>query len=142
MGAARGLDEGIIGTTVVQPSFVSDFGLHDKSLDAEARANRLSNITSMVQLGSIGGALIAFWVNDRIGRIRATQELCLVWMVGTMIYLYVNLLIFLSTQRYIASKLILIPQNICRPSGATLRRSTDNGLWHWPNRCRCPDLPR
>lgn len=89
MGAARGLDEGIIGTTVAQPSFISDFGLHDKSLDALARANRLSNIASMVQLGSIGGALIAFWVNDKVGRIRATQELCIVWIVGTIIYLSV-----------------------------------------------------
>lgn len=94
LGAARGLDEGIIGTTVKQPSFVAEFGLKSKSLDATAQANRLSNITSMVQLGSIGGALVAFWINDKLGRLWATRELCIVWIIGTIIFLSVSSISF------------------------------------------------
>lgn len=87
MGAARGLDEGIIGTTLKQDSFVAEFGLDDPNRSADYLAQRESNITSTVQLGSIGGALIAFFLCDKLGRVRATQELCLVWMVGNIIVL-------------------------------------------------------
>lgn len=42
---------------------------------------------AMVQLGSIGGALFAFLVADRIGRIWATRVLCTLWMVGIAIFM-------------------------------------------------------
>ncbi|KAK4507766.1 hypothetical protein PRZ48_001501 [Zasmidium cellare] len=87
MGAARGLDEGLIGTSASQKSFINLFGLKDPSLSENEQADLLSNITSMVQLGSIGGALIAFFITDRIGRLWATRELCLVWVVGIAIFL-------------------------------------------------------
>lgn len=104
MGAARGLDEGqlllarfssyqlltppgLVGTTASLPSFKNEFGLKEGVLSPEARANRLSNITSMVQLGSILGALIGFYVTDKIGRLWATRELALVWVTGIAIYL-------------------------------------------------------
>jgi len=87
MGAARGLDEGLIGTSASQKSFISLFGLKDPSLTEQQQAQLLSNITSMVQLGSIGGALFAFFVTDRIGRLWATRQLCLVWVVGIAIFL-------------------------------------------------------
>ena len=87
MGAARGLDEGLIGTTTEQVSFIHAFKLNDPSMSESAKANRLSNITSMVQLGSILGALIAFGLTDKIGRLWATRELCLVWVLGISIFL-------------------------------------------------------
>ncbi|KAI4753149.1 MFS quinate transporter [Aureobasidium sp. EXF-3400] len=87
LGTARGLDEGLIGTTTSQKSFVTQFGLKNKNLTANEQANLLSNITSMVQLGSIFGALFAFSITDRIGRLWAVRELCLVWVAGISIFL-------------------------------------------------------
>lgn len=85
--AARGLDEGLIGTTAEQNSFIDLFGLEDDSLSESQQANLLSNITSMVQLGSIGGALIAFYITDKIGRLWATRQLCVLWLLGVAIFL-------------------------------------------------------
>ncbi|KAI4718630.1 MFS quinate transporter [Aureobasidium sp. EXF-10727] len=87
LGTARGLDEGLIGTTASQKSFSKQFGLKNPHLTANEQANLLSNITSMVQLGSIFGALFAFPITDRIGRIWAVRELCLVWVAGISIFL-------------------------------------------------------
>lgn len=87
LGTARGLDEGLIGTTTSQKSFVTQFGLKNKDLTANEQANLLSNITSMVQLGSIFGALFAFPITDKIGRLWAVRELCLVWVAGISIFL-------------------------------------------------------
>lgn len=41
----------------------------------------------MVQLGSIGGALIAFYITDKIGRLWATRQLCVLWVLGLAIFL-------------------------------------------------------
>ncbi|KAK4643138.1 hypothetical protein QC761_409860 [Podospora bellae-mahoneyi] len=41
----------------------------------------------MVQLGSVGGALIAFLICDRIGRTWATRQLCLLWVLGIVIFM-------------------------------------------------------
>ena len=87
MGAARGIDEGLIGTTAELYPFKKKFGLEDDSLSEHDQAELLSNITSMVQMGSILGALIAFVVTDRIGRLWATRQLCLIWVVGIAIFL-------------------------------------------------------
>lgn len=87
MGAARGIDEGLIGTTSELKPFIKKFGLEDPSKSEHAKAELLSNITSMVQMGSILGALIAFIVTDRIGRIWATRQLCLLWVIGIAIFL-------------------------------------------------------
>ncbi|KAI7216126.1 MFS quinate transporter [Hortaea werneckii] len=88
MGAARGLDEGLIGTSAEQEPFKELFGLkEDGPLTEKERADRLSNITSMVQMGSILGAIIAFAVVDKIGRLWATRVLCLLWIGGIAIFL-------------------------------------------------------
>lgn len=87
MGAARGLDEGLIGTTTTLTPFVKHFGLKDPKLSKHQQADLLSNITSMVQLGSILGALAAFYVTDKVGRLWATRQLCLIWIIGICIYL-------------------------------------------------------
>ena len=87
MGAARGLDEGLIGTTASQKSFIAKFGLKNPDMSKVEQANLLSNITSMVQLGSILGALVAFFITDRIGRLWAVRELCIIWVAGISIFL-------------------------------------------------------
>jgi MFS family permease len=87
MGAARGIDEGLIGTTAELTPFKKKFGLADPHKSKHDRAELLSNITSMVQLGSILGALVAFFITDKIGRLWATRQLCLIWVVGISIFL-------------------------------------------------------
>lgn len=87
MGAARGIDEGLIGTSAELTPFKKTFGLSDPTKSAHEKAELLSNITSMVQMGSILGALIAFIITDKIGRIWATRQLCLIWVVGISIFL-------------------------------------------------------
>ncbi|KAI8932705.1 hypothetical protein NX059_010197 [Plenodomus lindquistii] len=87
MGAARGIDEGLIGTTSELEPFRNKFGLNDPGKSEHEVAELLSNITSMVQMGSILGALIAFFITDRIGRLWATRQLCLVWIAGITIFL-------------------------------------------------------
>lgn len=88
MGAARGLDEGLIGTSSSLPSFQALFRLGDDSpLSETQKADLLGNIASMVQLGSVAGALIAFAITDKIGRLWATRQLCCLWVVGIAIFL-------------------------------------------------------
>jgi MFS family permease len=87
MGAARGIDEGLIGTTAELEPFRRKFGLDDPSKSDHEQAELLSNITSMVQMGSILGALIAFFLTDKIGRLWATRQLCLLWVLGITIFL-------------------------------------------------------
>ncbi|OGE48674.1 hypothetical protein PENARI_c026G03437 [Penicillium arizonense] len=82
---SRGLDEGIISTTVAQKSFIREFDIRASYLDSSQQANRLSNITSMVHIGSIPGALIAFFLCERIGLLWSMRQLCLLWMTGVII---------------------------------------------------------
>ena len=86
MGAARGLDEGLIGTSSSLDSFQHLFGLDDPNVSEAAAANKLGNITAMVQIGSVAGAIIAFVLTDKLGRLWATRQLCLVWMIGIAIF--------------------------------------------------------
>ena len=85
MGAARGIDECLIGTTAELEPFIKKFGLEDGS--KHEQAEKLSNITSMVQMGSILGALVAFFITDKIGRLWATRLLCSIWVLGITIFL-------------------------------------------------------
>ncbi|EEH35687.1 arabinose-proton symporter [Paracoccidioides lutzii Pb01] len=90
MGASRGVDEGLISGTVQQKSFIAEYHLKDPNMSEEGRADRLGNITGMVQIGSIVGALLAFVVTDRIGRIQATRQLCAIWVIGIVIFMTAN----------------------------------------------------
>lgn len=83
LGASRGLDEGLVGGMVGMKSFKEEFGMEVGGKEEEA--NRESNITSMVQLGSIAGALLAFVLCDKIGRVRSLQVLCALWLAGFII---------------------------------------------------------
>ena len=55
MGAARGLDEGLISGTQQEASFKKAFL---SGLDDEAVADIKGNVSSMVQIGSVLGALM------------------------------------------------------------------------------------
>ncbi|ODV77988.1 quinate permease [Suhomyces tanzawaensis NRRL Y-17324] len=85
LGAARGYDEGCISGATNQKSFKKLFGLSDPKKDKHQIADLKSNITSMVQLGSVGGALLAMWSVDYLGRVRALQEVCVIWIAGAII---------------------------------------------------------
>ncbi len=85
LGCARGYDEGNISGSVAQTSFIKEFGLKDPSKTSSQLANLKSNITSMVQLGSIGGCLIAMYLVDKLGRIRTLQVVCIGWIVSGII---------------------------------------------------------
>ena len=87
MGAARGIDEGLIGTTAELKPFIKKFGLEDPNKSEHEKAELLSNITSMVQMGSILGSLVAFFLTDKIGRLWATRLLCAIWVLGIGIFL-------------------------------------------------------
>lgn len=58
MSAARGIDEGLEGTTASLSSFSRLFHLDDPAITKDQQANRLSHIAGMVQLGSFGEVLV------------------------------------------------------------------------------------
>lgn len=85
LGSARGYDEGNISGTLAQVSFKKTFGLSDPHKSKDEVANLKSNIAAMVQLGSIGGSLLAMYTVDRLGRIRALQQVCIIWIIAAII---------------------------------------------------------
>ncbi|KAH7385121.1 putative quinate permease [Cadophora sp. MPI-SDFR-AT-0126] len=85
MGAARGIDEGLISGTLAKSNFQKLLGLD--VMDKIELANVKGNISAMVQIGSVGGAALAFILCDRIGRLWATRQLCLLWILGIVIFL-------------------------------------------------------
>ncbi|KAJ5537438.1 Major facilitator superfamily domain general substrate transporter [Penicillium frequentans] len=85
MGAARGVDEGLISGAFNSKDFQKyiDYSSYSKVEQTNIKAN----VSAMVQIGSVGGALFAFLVCDRIGRIWATRQLCVLWIVGIAIFM-------------------------------------------------------
>ncbi|KAL4912645.1 general substrate transporter [Aspergillus aurantiobrunneus] len=85
MGAARGVDEGLITGAFDSVDFQKTINFD--SYDEAEQANIRGNVSAMVQLGSVGGALFAFVVCDRVGRIWAARGLCLLWVLGIAIFM-------------------------------------------------------
>ncbi|KAJ5486799.1 hypothetical protein N7530_001099 [Penicillium desertorum] len=85
MGAARGVDEGLISGAFNSKDF-QHYINYDSYSEVE-QTNIKGNVTAMVQIGSVGGALFAFLVCDRIGRIWATRQLCILWILGIAIFM-------------------------------------------------------
>ncbi|KAJ5825730.1 hypothetical protein N7474_002868 [Penicillium riverlandense] len=85
MGAARGIDEGLISGAFNSKDFQRY--INYSSYSEVEQTNIKGNVSAMVQIGSVGGALFAFLVCDRIGRIWATRQLCVLWIVGIAIFM-------------------------------------------------------
>ncbi|KAF3401890.1 Quinate permease [Penicillium rolfsii] len=85
MGAARGIDEGLISGAFNSKDFQRY--INYSSYSKVEQTNIKANVSAMVQIGSVGGALFAFLVCDRIGRIWATRQLCLIWIIGAAIFM-------------------------------------------------------
>ncbi|KAF5003169.1 hypothetical protein FDECE_10237 [Fusarium decemcellulare] len=85
MGAARGIDEGLIGGVFSSRIFQELIGV-DEFGESEF-ANVKGNVVAMVNIGSVGGALLASIVCDRVGRIWATRILCALWAIGIAIFM-------------------------------------------------------
>ncbi|KAL5365262.1 general substrate transporter [Aspergillus floccosus] len=85
MGAARGVDEGLISGAFNSKDFQRTINFD--SYSAVEQTNIKGNVSAMVQIGSVGGALFAFLVCDRIGRLWATRQLCAVWIIGIAIFM-------------------------------------------------------
>ncbi|KAF3065887.1 Quinate permease [Daldinia childiae] len=85
LGAARGVDEGLISGAFGSKDFQRTINYSSYS-DIE-KTNIKANVSSMVQIGSVGGALFAFVICDRIGRIWATRQLCVLWILGIAIFM-------------------------------------------------------
>lgn len=85
MGAARGIDEGLISGTFNSRNFQQLLGFN--KLDEVALADVKGNVSAMVQIGSVGGALLAFLTCDRLGRLWATRVLCTLWVLGIAIFM-------------------------------------------------------
>ncbi|KAB8211603.1 Sugar and other transporter [Aspergillus parasiticus SU-1] len=88
MGAARGVDEGLISGAFNSKDFQRT--IHYDSYSKVEQTNIKANVSAMVQIGSVGGALFAFLVCDRIGRLWATRQLCVLWIVGIAIFMGAN----------------------------------------------------
>jgi hypothetical protein len=56
LGAARGIDEGLISGAFNSPHFKESIDY--ESYDIKDRADLKANVASMVQIGSVGGALM------------------------------------------------------------------------------------
>ncbi|CAM1500455.1 Fc.00g096170.m01.CDS01 [Cosmosporella sp. VM-42] len=85
LGAARGIDEGLISGAFNSVDFQAT--INYDSYSKQEKADIKANVSAMVQIGSVGGALIAFMICDRIGRIWATRVLCTVWALGIAIFM-------------------------------------------------------
>ncbi|EEY17275.1 quinate permease [Verticillium alfalfae VaMs.102] len=88
LGAARGVDEGLISGAFKSKDFQRF--IHYENYDHVEQTNIKANVSAMVQIGSVGGALIAFLICDKIGRIWATRQLCVVWAIGIIIFMCNN----------------------------------------------------
>ncbi|KAI1800784.1 putative MFS quinate transporter [Daldinia bambusicola] len=85
LGAARGVDEGLISGAFNSKDFQRT--INYSSYGDVEQTNIKANVSAMVQIGSVGGALFAFVICDRIGRIWATRQLCLLWILGIAIFM-------------------------------------------------------
>jgi len=88
LGAARGIDEGLINGAFNSKDFQAT--INYDSYSKVEQADIKGNVAAMVQIGSVGGALFSFLICDRIGRIWATRLLCVIWIIGIIIFMTAN----------------------------------------------------
>ncbi|KAH7316942.1 quinate permease [Stachybotrys elegans] len=88
LGAARGVDEGLITGAFKSKDFQRLINF--ESYSESEQTNIKANVSAMVQIGCVGGALIAFTICDKLGRLWATRQLCMVWIIGIVIFMLNN----------------------------------------------------
>ncbi len=84
LGSARGYDGGNISGTLAQVSFKENFDAHSPHKSKDEVANLKSNIAA----GAIGidwWFFITMYTVDRLGRIRALQQVCIIWIIAAVI---------------------------------------------------------
>ncbi|SJX61993.1 related to Quinate permease [Sporisorium reilianum f. sp. reilianum] len=79
LGASRGIDEGLIGGIITQKTFEKTFGI-------PAKSNKESNVTAMVQLFSVLGAILGYPICERLGRVRGAQIACVLVLLGSALW--------------------------------------------------------
>ncbi|THZ70940.1 general substrate transporter [Aureobasidium pullulans] len=89
-GIPKGYDEGGFSASVTLSSFKQDYNLIKANWkhDPTGLANRTANITSFGVLGAAFGALIAFFCNDKLGRLWSFRCSILVWASGLLIQVF------------------------------------------------------
>jgi len=72
------------------PAFKHDYGLEKKLWvnNATGLANRTANITSFGVLGAAFGALVAFFLNDKIGRLWSYRLAIVIWASGILMQVF------------------------------------------------------
>ncbi|OAL01646.1 general substrate transporter [Phaeosphaeriaceae sp. SRC1lsM3a] len=89
-GIPKGYDEGGFSASVTLPAFKNDYGLN-KALwknNATGLANRTANISSFGVLGAAIGALIAFFLNDKLGRLWSYRLAIVIWASGILMQVF------------------------------------------------------
>ena len=86
----QGYDEGGFSASVTLSSFKQDYNLIKANWkhDPTGLANRTANITSFGVLGAAFGALIAFFCNDKLGRLWSFRCSILVWASGLLMQVF------------------------------------------------------
>ncbi|CDS82335.1 related to Quinate permease [Sporisorium scitamineum] len=79
LGASRGIDEGLIGGMISQKTFEKNFGI-------PAKSSKESNVTAMVQLFSVLGAILGYPICERLGRVRGAQIACILVLLGSVLW--------------------------------------------------------
>ncbi|RYP70418.1 hypothetical protein DL771_005459 [Monosporascus sp. 5C6A] len=75
-----GYDSAFIGTTISRPYFKTAFGITPENANDVS-----SNITSAFQAGALVGALLCFFVTEKIGRKWALESNVFVFLVGAVL---------------------------------------------------------
>ena len=85
-----GYDEGGFSASVTLPAFKADYGLNKSHWlnNATGLANRTANISSFGVLGAAFGAVIAYFLNDKIGRLWSYRLAILIWASGILMQIF------------------------------------------------------
>ncbi|KAF2727556.1 general substrate transporter [Polyplosphaeria fusca] len=89
-GIPKGYDEGGFSASVTLPAFKNDYNLNKANWahNATGLANRTANISSFGVLGAAFGALIAYFLNDKIGRLWSYRLAILIWASGILMQVF------------------------------------------------------
>lgn len=104
LGLSRGGDEGTVGNMTESAAWRREFNVESGSADQvsiistcfkEAQSLivifvQQSNVVSQFQLGNLAGSLLAFFLVDNLGRLRTIQACCLIWILGTAVWITAN----------------------------------------------------